>query len=506
MASRQLAAAARRPGGLPRGLRRLLAQVPAGDAALAGRDLRPGAGRLLGHADLDAATDVAARDHHRARRTVDGVKISLLDAEREIALRRRLPAGVRLLHRRRLQLPGADRRRRAGPLATRCWASSTRSHRRPRPRCAGSTPATRPGTRLLAPTVPLSRHLFAAPTPHYKTGIVFLAWLDGHQPASPWSAGCRPAAARRTWPHLPARRRGRGAARPGPGRGADAAAACRRGRGAGAVTDRLSLNQATTKDWSFRRPSPAASARGSAAIGLWRERSPSPALDEAAQLVADAGLRVSSLCRGGFFTGADRAAALADNRRALDEAAALGAPCLVMVVGGLPAGSRDLVGARDRVADAIGQLVPHARDAACGSRWNRCTRCSAPTVRCCRPWGRRVELAVAVPGGGRRGRRRRLPRVVGPGGARRRSPPAGERIASYQVCDWVLPLAADALLSRGLPGDGVIDIPALTRSVARPATPATSRSRSSTPTSGPPTATPPWPRWSAGTPSWWRRT
>ncbi len=158
---------------------------------------------------------------------------------------------------------------------------------------------------------------------------------------------------------------------------------------------------------------------GIEAIGLWREHVAETGLTESARIVADAGLRVSSYCRGGFLTGPDAGAALADNRRALDEAAALGAPCLVMVVGGLPDGSRDLVGARDRVADRIGQLVPHARDVGVRIALEPLHPMFCSDRAVLSTLGQAVELGVAVPGGGRRGRRRRLPRVVGPGGARR---------------------------------------------------------------------------------------
>ena len=96
---------------------------------------------------------------------------------------------------------------------------------------------------------------------------------------------------------------------------------------------------------------------------------------EAGRLIARAGLRVSSLCRGGFFTTADPAeaqAAEATTGEALDEAAALGAATLVLVPGGLPAGDRDLDAARDRAARAIERLVPYAagarRDAWASSR------------------------------------------------------------------------------------------------------------------------------------------
>ena len=117
---------------------------------------------------------------HRGR--IDGIKISLLDEDREIALRRRLPPGVHDVHRRRLQLCRADRGRRAGhhshallgifdPIA---------------PAAAAALQALGGGdraasARILEPTVPLSRKIFEAPTQYYKAGVVFLAWLNGHQ-------------------------------------------------------------------------------------------------------------------------------------------------------------------------------------------------------------------------------------------------------------------------------------------------------------------------------------
>ena len=77
---------------------------------------------------------------------------------------------------------------------------------------------------------------------------------------------------------------------------------------------------------------------------------------------------------------AGRRAALDDNRRAVDEAAAIGARCLILVVGGLPKGSRDIVDARKQVRDALEALLPYARQAACRWRSSRCIRCSPPTA------------------------------------------------------------------------------------------------------------------------------
>jgi sugar phosphate isomerase/epimerase len=238
------------------------------------------------------------------------------------------------------------------------------------------------------------------------------------------------------------------------------------------VTDpfaRLSLNTITTKSWTLREAVDGAARAGIPAVGLWRDRVAEVGADTAAKIVRDAGLRVSSLCRGGFLTAADEdgiARALADNRAALEEAATLGTDALVMVVGGLPAGSRDLAGARARVADRLAELVPYAEE--CGVRlvleplhpMFAADRAVLSTL------GQALHLAAA-----------HLPAAVGvvvdtfhvfwdPDLASSIARAGREgRIAAYQVCDFNLPIAADALLSRGMMGDGVIDFPAITAMV-----------------------------------------
>ncbi|MGW0181851.1 sugar phosphate isomerase/epimerase family protein, partial [Nocardia sp. NPDC003345] len=123
----------------------------------------------------------------------------------------------------------------------------------------------------------------------------------------------------------------------------------------------LSLNTATTKRWTLAEAVYGAARAGLGAIGLWRDRVDEIGAATAAKIVADAGLRVSSLCRGGFLTepGAG-GAALDDNRRAIDDAATLGTRELVMVVGGMP--DRDLAAARGRVDERLAQLVPYAAE------------------------------------------------------------------------------------------------------------------------------------------------
>ncbi|MCX2729551.1 sugar phosphate isomerase/epimerase [Saccharopolyspora sp. NFXS83] len=233
---------------------------------------------------------------------------------------------------------------------------------------------------------------------------------------------------------------------------------------------RLSLNTATTKRWTLREAIDGAARAGLPAVGLWRDRVAEAGLEAAAKTVRDAGLRVSSLCRGGFLTAADPAgvrAALADNQAAIVEAAALNTDALILVVGGLPNGDRNLAGARARVADRLAELAPFARehgvrlvleplhpmyvaDRAVLSTLDQALDLAAP----------HPPDAVAV--------------VVDtfhvfwdPNLAHGIARAGHEnRIAAYQVCDFNLPIAADALLSRGMMGDGVIDFTPITRAIA----------------------------------------
>lgn len=128
---------------------------------------------------------------------------------------------------------------------------------------------------------------------------------------------------------------------------------------------RLSINQETIKQWSLPELTEGCVKAGIDKVGLWRAPVQEYGVEATARLLSDAGLSVTSLCRGGFLTALDpagRARALDDNRAALDEAAGLSTDTLVLVSGGLPAGSKDLYGARERIADALGQLAPYAAE------------------------------------------------------------------------------------------------------------------------------------------------
>lgn len=225
--------------------------------------------------------------------------------------------------------------------------------------------------------------------------------------------------------------------------------------------NRLSLNQATIKHATVQTAVDGCARHGVPSIGLWREPVQEFGLERSAKLVRDAGLRVSSLCRGGFLTGPDVTAALEENRRAIDECVALGTDCLVMVVGGVP--DRDLIGARQRVADGIEQLVPYAKQAGvtlalepmhpifCADRG------VLSTLKQAVDWAERYDTGVVVD----------AVHVWWDPELDEQIQRAGGRIASYQVCDWLSPLPEDVLLGRTLPGSGPIDLDRMTRHVAK---------------------------------------
>lgn len=227
---------------------------------------------------------------------------------------------------------------------------------------------------------------------------------------------------------------------------------------------RLSLNQATVKRLGVAQAADACARAGVPAIGLWREPVAETGTAAAAKAVRDAGLRVSSYCRGGFLTGPDRTAALDDNRRALDEAAQVGSPCLVMVVGGLPDGDRDLAGARARVTDALAELAPHALERGVRLALEPLHPMFCADRSVLSTLGQALDMAEALPEAAA-GVVVDAYHVWWDPGVHGQIARAGSRIASFQACDWVLPLPADALLGRGMVGDGHADVRGLRRAV-----------------------------------------
>ncbi len=231
---------------------------------------------------------------------------------------------------------------------------------------------------------------------------------------------------------------------------------------------RLSLNQRTTARWSLRAAIDGTLAAGLSSIGLWREPVHDVGLEVARTWLQDAGLRVSTLCRGGFFTAKDpveRAAANDSNRAAIHEAAVLGASALVLVPGGLPPGDKDIVGARSRAVEAVAELAPYAAGRGVALGIEPMNPVYAADRGVVSTLAQALDIAEQFP-----------PRAVGvivdtfhlwwEPGVLEQIRRAGDRILSYQISDWITPLPADTLLARGMMGDGHINFPEFTGAVS----------------------------------------
>jgi len=252
----------------------------------------------------------------------------------------------------------------------------------------------------------------------------------------------------------------------------------------------LSINTATVRrqrgrDWPLLDILDACAARGVRAVSPWRDQVAAAGLQATSQRLKSHGLELSGYCRGGMFTytdAASRQAVCDDNRRALDEACTLDAPCLVLVVGGLPgalAGNalhKDIAGAREQVSEGIAALLEDARerhmplaieplhpmyaaDRACINTLEQALDvCDALDPLAPDGTGRPVgsaALGVAVdvyhvwwdP---------KLLAMIERAGR--------ERLLAFHVCDWLTP-TTDLLEDRGMMGDGVIDIPRIRAAV-----------------------------------------
>ncbi|MCP8709212.1 sugar phosphate isomerase/epimerase family protein [Streptomyces sp. AC04842] len=225
---------------------------------------------------------------------------------------------------------------------------------------------------------------------------------------------------------------------------------------------RFSINQMTVKQLTLPDLVTACRDFRIPAVGLWREPVQEYGVEAAAKLVRDAGLAVTTLCRGGFLTAVDadeRAAALADNRRAVDEAASLGTDTLVLVSGGLPPGTKDLRAARERIADALTELAPYAEDHGVKLAIEplhpmfASDRCVVSTLT------QALDLAERFPA-------HQVgvtvdtyhiwwddtaPEAIARAGAQ-------NRIHTFQLADWITPLPEGVLNGRGQIGHGAIDM------------------------------------------------
>jgi sugar phosphate isomerase/epimerase len=241
---------------------------------------------------------------------------------------------------------------------------------------------------------------------------------------------------------------------------------------------KLSLNTATIREkWGLAQAIEGCARHGVHGISPWRDQLAAMGLKEAVRAVKAHGLTVTGLCRGGFFTARDWRD---DNRRAIEEAHALGAQCLVLVVGGLPQGSRDLAGARQQVADGIAAILPEARAAGVPLAIEPLHPMQAAERACVNTLEQALDLCDALGEGAGHASGAGVAGGRGAGAAGEHAAlgvavdvyhvwwdpkleaqiaRAGQRrLLAYHICDWLVP-TRDTLNDRGMMGDGVIDLP-----------------------------------------------
>jgi len=225
---------------------------------------------------------------------------------------------------------------------------------------------------------------------------------------------------------------------------------------------RLAIHQVTLRDqWSFRESIEGFARHGVHTTAVWREKLHEIGAHEAAQILRDHNMTVAGLCPGGLVTSSSGfTAALDDNRRMIEEAATIGAKCVVFISGGLGDGSKDLTAARARTLEAVAALIPEARSAGvmlgieplhpmmCANRAVFCTLKQA------NDWCDELDADDAV------GIVLDTYSVWWDPMVAEEIARAGKRICSFHVNDW-LEETKDLRLDRGMPGDGVIDIPSI---------------------------------------------
>jgi sugar phosphate isomerase/epimerase len=215
----------------------------------------------------------------------------------------------------------------------------------------------------------------------------------------------------------------------------------------------LSLNTATVrKQWNLAQIIDGCARHGIRGISPWRDQVAQMGLSQARKSIREKNLVVTGLCRGGFFTARDWKA---DNLRAIEEAHELEAPALILVVGGMPAGSKDLAACRSQIQDCIAEVLPEARKAGVPLAIEplhpmQVTRAAVNTLEqaldMCDALGPGIGVAVDVY------------HVWWDPKLQSQLRRAGRRILGYHICDW-LPATRDLFNDRGMMGDGVIDLP-----------------------------------------------
>ena len=231
---------------------------------------------------------------------------------------------------------------------------------------------------------------------------------------------------------------------------------------------RLSINQATLmQQWSLPQAVEGLTRNGVRGISVWRDKLHETGVAEAARMLDDNGMRVSGLCFAGLVTSTDEAEAaqaLDSVRRAIDEAAAIKARCLVFVAGGIDPRDKDIEATRARALDRVATLVPHARAAGVTigleplNPMTCATRTILTTVALANDWCDALDADDAV------GIVLDTYSIWWDPDLEAQIARAGKRICAFHVNDWLMD-TQDTRLDRGMMGDGVIDIPAIRRVV-----------------------------------------
>ncbi len=232
----------------------------------------------------------------------------------------------------------------------------------------------------------------------------------------------------------------------------------------------LSINTATVrKQWTLDQIIEGCARRGIRAISPWRDQVAALGLERTAKLLRDTGISLSGYCRGGFFpasTAQGLRDALDDNRRAIDEATTLGAPCTVLVVGALPGAltgkpeSKDIALARSQVHDGIAATMEYARQAGMPLAIEPLHPMQAAERACVNTMEQALDLCDAIDpsGSGMLGVAVDAYHVRwDPKLAAQIARAGAKRLLAWHVCDWLTP-TADLVSDRGMMGDGVIEL------------------------------------------------
>ena len=229
----------------------------------------------------------------------------------------------------------------------------------------------------------------------------------------------------------------------------------------------LSLNLATVrKQWKLPQAVEAAVRHGFAGVAPWREMVHETGIAESARIFKATGMRVTGYCRGGLF-GADGRdnfkAAVDDNKRMIDEAAAIEAEGIVVIGGGLAPGSRDLAAAREMFVEGLAAVLPHARTCGIPLALEPMHPMYAADRGCITTLREMLDIADQLGNDGL-GIAIDTYHVWWDPELSIQIARAGKRIIAHHICDWLVP-TTHMLTDRGMMGDGVIDFRAIRRMI-----------------------------------------